>query len=1136
MLAGSIARADDTEIFVNQGAVQGLRPNIVFIIDTSGSMDANVDLPKAPYNPGTIYDGECDVDYVYFAALGGGANGAAAIPRCDDGGDGRDRRIEAVANKCDAAATALGITGLWTGKAAQWVEDDTAWGRLGAADDDDEPAECEADAGVHGENAGSDRRYARNGNDDNLWTDDEDAALNWGSATVFTFYSANWLNWYFSPNNPAQATRLQVVQAVAATLASSIDGVNLGLMRFSNTPSPNGEDAAEGGMVTHQVENIADVRATIIDRINSYVAQGVTPLSETLYETQQYYAGRAVDYGVNSTIADGIPFPSVPESRSGANNDFYKSPITLQCPKNYSILLTDGEPSFDSSADERIRTLPGFSTLVGADCDGDGWGRCLDDVADYMFKADLSDLPGKQSVVTYTIGFGPEVGGSEFLERVATRGGGRAFAANDVNQLTTALQQIVSEILQSNATFTAPAVSVNAFNRTQTTNSLYVSLFEPSDRKRWLGNVKKYGIRNGEIVDALGRTAVDSATGFFRDGTQSLWSPDADGNKVTSGGAISRQPEPGERKLFTYVPAGGNRILSDSDNSLSADNAAVTAAMLGITGDEVTREQLLAWLSGVDVNDADADGDRDEARPSMGDPLHARPTVVTYGGTGGNPNPLDTVVYAPTNDGFLHAIDANTGEELWAFMPPELLGRVAGLYANPPVGQRSYGLDGDVRLLRFDGNQDGVLDAAAGDRAFLYFGMRRGGRHYYAIDVTNRNRPRLLWNLGATQLPGIGETWSPPTLARVNVGGATQNGEKIVLVMGGGYDDAQENYDFVEDNSGHRVFMIDAVNGNLLWYAGGPGGAGTPDLALSRMRHSIPSRVSVIDLNGDQFADRMYVGDMGGRVWRFDIFNGNSRGSLVTGGVFATLGNGDVGTTAITSNRRFYNAPDVALIQRRGTEPYFNIAIGSGYRGHPLHVPTRDRLYALRDRNPFAKYSQADYNALTAVTDGALVDITDNGEGTPIAANALGWKLELRRNGGWVGEKVLADAITINGTILFTTYQPVAAEQLDPCLPANGRNRVYALKVDNAAPAIDFDDNELINANDASRELATKGIAGEVSLLVESTAPGEVANPGADALGRRTLCVVGVEVLQRCVPPGSVVRTYWQRDAASGNE
>ncbi len=1134
LLASTAARADDTEIFVSNAAAAGLRPNILFIFDTSGSMNSLVTLPKAPYNPAQTYGGSCSDQRFYFAVAAASANQAADIPTCSGNQNNRQDGLALDANTCAAGVNSIAVAGLWTGRAAQWNPSSAGWSTLSDNATDDS-VECEADAGVHGANASSTKRYAQNGDPTNRWTSLQAQQIGWASATVYTLYSANWLNWYYAPPQQSDLSRLQTVQSVATSLASSTSGINLGLMRFSNASNADGTDRAEGGMVTHEIADVATARGTIVNQLNSYTAGGLTPLSETLYEAGQYFAGRAVDYGVASQIDSSTPFPSVAASRLPNNPANYKSPVSYQCQKNYALLLTDGEPTEDNSADSKIVNLPDFQNLVGGDCDGNGPGRCLDDMAEYLNKADLSPEPGKQNVITYAVGFGPDVAGTSFLERTAARGGGRAYEATNVTELTNVLQQIVSEIMQSNGTFTAPALSINAFNRSQTTNDFYVSLFKPSDRLRWAGNVKKYSIRNAQIVDAAGQNAIDPATGFFREDAQSLWSSQADGADITRGGAVGRQPAPAERKLYTYLAASGTRSLIAPGNQFNESNNLLTADLLGIASATPTREQVIAWAQGFDAADIDGDGNTTEAMPFMGDPLHAKPTVLNYGGSTGTPDPLDAVVYTPTNDGFLHATDAKTGRELWAFIPSELLGRMANLYVNPAVAARTYGLDGDIRLLRFDANQDGVLDTSGGDRAILYFGMRRGGRYYYALDVTNRAAPQLLWSSGPSALPGIGETWSPPTVARVNVGGAAQNGEKLVLIMGGGYDGAQENYSFVNDSSGNRIFMIDAISGALLWYAGGTGGAGSPDLELDQMRHSIPSRITVLDTDGDQYVDRMYTGDMGGRVWRFDIFNGSSRGSLVTGGVLATLGNGDTGTTALASNRRFYNAPDVALIQRRATDPYYNIAIGSGYRGHPLENETRDRFYALRDKNPFGKLTQLEYNNLTPVTDVQMTDVTQELGRTVLPQNSPGWKLELRRNGGWVGEKVLADAVTLNGTVLFTTYQPERAADLDPCLPANGRNRVYALKVDNAAPALDLNDNRRLDDGDLSQDLAARGIAGEVTLVVESRIGNNQGNAG-DELGRRSFCAVGVEVLSKCVNLGGVVRTFWQRSTTDRSE
>ena len=247
-----------------------------------------------------------------------------------------------------------------------------------------------------------------------------------------------------------------------------------------------------------------------------------------------------------------MPFPSVPESRRREDPALYQSPVQYQCQRNFVVLLTDGEPTSDSTADDKIAALPGFSQLGRASCDGEGDGHCLDDMAEYLNSAaDLApDVPGRQNAITYTIGFGPEVAGSTFLDGVAARGGGRSFAANDVTQLTAALQSIFGDILQSGSTFVAPSVSVNAFNRTQANNELFVSVFKPDDSLRWPGNVKKYGIQDGRIVDATGAEVVDPATGFLRDGTRSLWSATREDDAVLSGGAASRLPAAPQRRLL----------------------------------------------------------------------------------------------------------------------------------------------------------------------------------------------------------------------------------------------------------------------------------------------------------------------------------------------------------------------------------------------------------------------------------------------------------------------------------------------------------------------------------------------------------------------------------------------------------
>jgi type IV pilus assembly protein PilY1 len=1133
LLSGLPALADDTEIFTNLESAAGAKPNVLFIIDTSGSMTEDVTVDKLPYNPATPYpDQGCGATRVYYRS------GTGSPPDCDS-----SSWFSATVNHCMAASTALsGIAGAWTGKAAQYSTSSDQWRTLSSNSRD---VECEADAGVHGANGAPTPAVWPRNNDTSRWTNVAGQAAPWGAQRTYTFYSANWLNWYWQGGGGAtlQMSRLEVVQSVSTMLASSIDGVNLGLMRFSSNGTGSNDAAAEGGMVTHEVAAIETARASIVSRLNSYNADGWTPLSETMYEAGQYLMGRAVDYGVNSQIRPGTPFPSVAASRLPSNTSVYDSPIDYKCQKNVVILLTDGEPTQDNSADSKITGLPGYTGATGdagRTCGETGWGRCLDEMAGYLFNSDLSPLEGQQNASTYVVGFGDDVAGSPRLDRVAAAGGtSTAYEARNVTDLMIALQDIFRDLLERNTTFVTPSVTVNAFNRAQTLDDLFVSVFKPSDTLRWPGNLKKYRLVDGTIRDANGAVAVGS-DGFFAPGTQSFWSSTPDEHLVDVGGARSRLPLPAARQVYTHIASAGQQRLAHASNALTLANTTyITDALLGTGAPGPTRDDVINWARGHDVRDEDGDGDVAEIARRMGDPLHGRPAVVTYAQTGRDPNLLekDTVVFLPTNDGFLHAIGgwsdiaAGGGRELWAFAPEELLPRLKDLYANPPTLTRTYGLDGDVRVLKFDRNLNGVVEA--GDRVILFFGMRRGGAFYYALDVTDRTEPQLIWKIGPgtgpNDLPGVGETWSPPTLTRVNVPGASQNTQRFVLIFGGGYDEIQENYTYSTDTVGNRIYMVDAETGTRLWYAGGPGAVGTPDLVLPTMTNSITGRINVIDVNGDSFADRMYAADLGGRIWRFDIFNGRTPAPFVTGGVFARLGAGDIAGATIADTRRFYYGPDVSLVQRRGEDPYYAVAIGSGYRGHPLHKATNDYFFVLRDKDPFQKLTQADYDTRVPLEIGSLVDLTGNVMTASVTAASNGWRIAMQADGPLTGEKVLAESTTLNNVVLFPSYQPSPPDDdaADPCHPQS-KNRVYAMRIDNGRPAVNFrdddpDENDMddaddaINEDDLFTELGQKdGIVGELSVgLLRQTG--------------RTVCVAGVEVLSRCVGAGGTVRTFWQR-------
>ncbi len=159
------------------------------------------------------------------------------------------------------------------------------------------------------------------------------------------------------------------------------------------------------------------------------------------------------------------------------------------------------------------------------------------------------------------------------------------------------------------------------------------------------------------------------------------------------------------------------------------------------------------------------------------------------------------------------------------------------------------------------------------------------------------------------------------------------------------------------------------------------------------MTHGIAARVATLDIDGDGFADRLYTADVGGRVWRFDVWNGRARGQLVTGGVFASLGVAEPAGT-LSDARRFFTAPDVALMQSRGQNAWYNLAIGSGDGDNVYATGVTNRFYSLRDRDPF---SEANAGGGTTPRHRFSTPIL-RPVGTPAASGArrlTGWKLDL---------------------------------------------------------------------------------------------------------------------------------------------
>ena len=1099
LVSGAPAFADDTELLlVAPPEPTELKPNVMFILDTSSSMNS-VQKTGAPYDPQKDYSafGDCDTNSFYYSDVD-------SEPVCS----GASRYFEESAWHCAASAVEIANLGVYTGVLVQYrddgVTDGKAWREL-EPDNSSDAVECEADSGVHGSSElnSATYSYAASGTDVEPWTSDPLAEIDWSSSgynVTYTVYDGNYLNY---KNDPAtrDLSRSDVMKEVIKTVLNSMNDMNVGIMRFNRK---------EGGAIIRAPIDLDTNRAAILQDIDSLNADGWTPLSESLFETALFWQGLPAHYGQIYT-----QYTTDPLAFSSTNPNVYARPDMLSCSKNFNVLLSDGVPEEDLDTPGLLGQLPGFSTILGGrtGCTGTGEGACLDDVGEYLSRTDINPvLAGRQSVITHTIGYTQNI---PILEETARLSGGQYLLADDTDSLLAALTNIVSQINERALSFTAPAVSVNTFNRTRNLNNVYLTTFAARGAAHWPGNLKAYRIEGGKIVDALGADAVDPATGLFYPTARSYWTVgQSDGNDVLLGGAANQLPDPGLRRLFT--DNGFDKTLSGGSNAISTGNIEMyTAADFGITGDTPALADMINWMRGADVKDEDGDP-ATTVRYAMGDPLHSRPAAVLYGGTLQSPI---SVIYTATNDGYLHAVDAQTGQELWSYVPKELLPRMARLYDDPEMKYKLYGIDGDIVPVILDKDGDGQIEAADGDLALILFGMRRGGMTYRMINVTDKNNPVLVWE---HRLQDGGQSWSAPVVARMDIADSGQNALKAVVVLGAGYDGVHDTPAFnpAVDGSGAGVHVLDLMDGTTLWRAGHS--STEADLKLSKMTRSIPTRIKVIDINGDNFADRMYAADLGGQIWRFDVANGKPAASVVAGGVIARFGAEGLDTPTAADTRRLYNTPDVAMFNDVSQNRRFlSVSIGSGYRAHPLNIDAADRFYSLRDPNVFNSLTQTEYDELVPFTEADLIDVSGKVDVT-ITADDAGWMLTLPYN-----EMVLADSVTFNGEVFFVSFSPDIAAA-NACNAGQGTNRLWRVSIINGDPIVDnVGDIPTGGEDDARRsQLAQGGIAPAPQFLFPSADDPDCT--GQDCAPPPIGCI-GVE----CFDPGFVnnpVRTLWTQD------
>ena len=587
-----------------------------------------------------------------------------------------------------------------------------------------------------------------------------------------------------------------------------------------------------------------------------------------------------------------------------------------------------------------------------------------------------------------------------------------------------------------------------------------------------------------------------------------------DENDVAAGGLASHI---GIRNstAFTYIGTSPTNVNLTS-HPLIESNAAITPALLGVATTQ-ERDDIIKWARSHDVQDIDNDSDIDEPRQQMGDPLHTQPVVIDYDGK--------SILFTVTNEGFLHAFDVtdvNNPSESFVFMPQELLGNLDLLMRNPSNSTKVYGLDGGLTIWRQDLNGDGIINSSDGDKVYIYFGMRRGGQHYYALDVSTLTTPKLMWQIGpgSDGFNALGQTWSRPQLLRVKTAtGTNPNAFEVVLAFAGGYDPTYQddktliNANRSADTKGNAIYMVDPFTGNLLWSVGNNT---ANNITLANMTNSIPSDIRAIDLNDDSVAERLYIGDTGGRLWRIDLvgvdpddsdYSNHTLNSHSSAYLLADLG-GDG-----NQNRRFFYPPEIGFTEGNGGQPTLAVAIGSGHRSHPLSNAVINRFYMVEDDH----VKQPPATTPAALTDTDLLNISSilNPQQASLDITQ-GWYLDLLQD----GEKNLSSPRMLDGHIMFTTLAPDSSNPADPnsCIPDN-ENRYYRMVLDNGVPSSDRNSDGTIDLADRSESLSNQeGIPSEPLI------PFVPSNDDGPANSRIT---VGPEVMDEFDNPMQTL--FWRR-------
>ena len=768
--------------------------------------------------------------------------------------------------------------------------------------------------------------------------------------------------------------------------------------------------------------------------------------------------GNEVDNNGSGEIKNNAIFTPLAGSLQTVRNYFNNTtagkptPISQTCQRNFVMLATDGNPT--GRTDGSLYTTAERTNVDSPVGSNTNWtfGQAQQDVFAQLTALRTTSYNAKNyDIQTYIVGMGDSVANPSSvaaLNKMADLGGGyaTAFLGSNVAALTLAFQAIVGDIQSKTSAASSVALNGGSWN---TGSSLYQAKFSSAD---WSGSLVAYPVASSGAV---------SATAAWESGIQ-----------------IKAQDWDTQRNVLTYKPSaavGAHGIPF----RWPVNPAAPTATELDVS------QSTALNLNATNVNDGfgqwrykylrgDATKEpRNCATPPcaapqfrnrnvspLGDIVNSSPFYVgapsfgyyddfesvAYSSFVAAYRTRTKVIYVGGNDGMLHAINAATGDEMFAYVPSAVYSSLTQL-TDLNYSHR-YFVDGSPTV--------GDVFYNGAWHSLLVAGMRSGAKGLYALDVTN---PGNFSEANAASIvrweftdPDMGYVFGQPLLVKTNNG-------KWSVVVSGGYN--------VGNANGHAyLFVIDAETGVLTQKIDtGAGIAASPNGL---------SPAAAIDSNGDGIADWVYAGDLDGNLWKFDL----------TSAAPASWGVGNAGAALFIAGtgQSITARPDVTKFPTGG----YMIGFGTGRYLAVADITDTTAMteYGIRDTLvagtvTLAQLQQQTIATLTATgADGNEYRLSTHAVGPPTdpaitGDNAITRASYIGTKKGWyvnlptAGERVVADARFRGGRLVLTSLIPDVS---DPCaFGGSGWIMEFDAITGNRLDTATFDtngDNNLTNAGD----------------------------------------------------------------------